>query len=68
VAKEKKLLWAFNWKGGGYNQVYAYTHKKALEEIDRLFKKPDSSLDSTRITNFRIVDEEKYWNSLPLFD
>lgn len=56
---KKKKLYAFDWVGGGWNQVYAHSKVEALKEIKKEF--PESA---PRATNLRVEkDHDAYYRS-----
>ena len=66
----ERKLWSFNWKGGGYNQVYATSREDALDKVDEKFGK-DSSWNRNRVdlkTLCEVHDEEQFWKNYPMFD
>jgi hypothetical protein len=62
----KKHLYAFNWVGGGYNQVHAYSKRGALKEIKRQFE--STGLKVAESTLRRVKDEKAFWDNYPIFD
>ena len=66
MSADRKKLWAFNWRDGGYNQVYAHTYEKALDQADLEFGAPRFCRHT--VVDLHEVNEKKYWANFPVFD
>ena len=69
---KNRRLFAFEWKEGGYNQVYATSLEDARTEVDLKFAqdgKVNPRWNQNNICNLRLVEDEKqFWNNYPRFD
>ena len=72
-----KNLYTFNWKGEGYNQVYATSKAEALIAIDNEFRNKvtgevDPRFNSKNICNLKECSTPEqikaYWDNFPLMD
>lgn len=72
----EKQLWAYNWKGGGYNQTYARSREEALRNIDIEFANKQTGAVSEKwcasnAINLRSLDTNEaqvYWASISGWD
>ena len=66
---KSKPLYTFNWKSGGYNQVYARTKREALEEVKRQFGRTPLEVNLKTLRRLSSPAAIKnYWDNFPLFD
>jgi len=64
-------LYTFNWKEGGFNQVWARTKREALTVIRYHFRNSLCKLTPDLKSFKRLTkkaDQDAYWKSLPLMD
>lgn len=65
----QRVLWAFNFVGGGFNQVYATTLDAAIAEANIEFGSTGLKIDKGSFRAIRTREgENQYYASLPLMD
>ncbi len=67
---EVKSLWAFNWIGGGYNQVHASTREEALQLGNEKGQGSGSRimLRVNEASLYKVQDTAAFWRNYPIFD
>lgn len=60
----EKKEWVFNFTGGGWNSVFAYTKEEAIELAKAKYNDAHSQVDES---SFRIPSKEEYDNLLRMF-
>lgn len=66
----EKVLWAFNWKHGGFNQVWAENREGALAEVKRQFPgHPELTVDESTLRPIvSKAEQAAYFASIPNMD
>ena len=69
VKHDKNTLYSFQFLPEGFNSVWADSTEQAISEAKRLFPSLASKVDPTSFKSLRTqVEQDAYWDSLPLMD
>jgi hypothetical protein len=60
-------FYAFNWIGGGYNQVYARSKKDAIKVANEHFGGGTANLRVEESSVYK-TDSKTYYDNMPYFD
>ncbi len=69
VKPAKKVLYSWNWVGGGYNQTYAFTKKEALKYAKDMQKSGTPLIvDIKSVKRHNEKSAKEFWKNYPIFD